>query len=173
MVGTVVANSENASWQSHDKIERRPHLNSLEDDGRHVGKRAPGVQGRLRAAGSTVAAYGAHRQLSENVWFVFKPLDKYNWPKLVRYFSDCPLKLKRHFLFLKCNEKTVRTDRLGICDSRSLHARETSPWVRSDHIDAVIPEGMLGASAVPCAVLIPNGYIFVRDHPEMSWLMII
>ena len=49
----------------------RPHLNGEEEDGRPAGTRASSVQRRFGIAESPDTECGAHRQLFENVWFVF------------------------------------------------------------------------------------------------------
>ena len=55
--------------------DRRPHLDGAEDDGRHVGKRALGMQRRPGIAEPQGKAFDAHHQLSKNTWlFIFEKL---------------------------------------------------------------------------------------------------
>ena len=42
-------NAENAYKESHDKAERRSHLNDAEDNGKHAGKGGSGVSEGLRS----------------------------------------------------------------------------------------------------------------------------
>ena len=62
-------NAESERQESHNKVKCRPHPNGEEDDGRHAGKRASGVQRKQEIAESPGTAHGAHHQLSENVWY--------------------------------------------------------------------------------------------------------
>ena len=69
----------------------RPHMKDEEDDGRHAGKRASGVQRRLRIAESPGTGYGAHHQPIENVCLSLTQCQMpYRSSKLNRNFMNHP-----------------------------------------------------------------------------------
>ena len=90
MVGSCIADAENAHLESHDKVECRPHLHDAEDDGRHAGKARQSCsegQGSLNHQAQRMEDITSYPKMNG----LLTNQTHFSLSKPVRDFSDQPL----------------------------------------------------------------------------------